>query len=424
MARVEDIKQGVLHALYPRLYGPSYNQQAMDERYIALAEEHIRLFEVKDFSLFSTAGRSELGGNHTDHNQGCVIAATINLDTIAAVSKRNDNIVSLISEGYPPVEVHLDNLEKVDLEENTTEALVRGIAWAFKDRGLEIGGWQANTTSAVLKGSGLSSSAAIEVLCATIFNHLFNDNTLPATELAIIGKFSENHYFGKPSGLMDQLACAHGQIIGIDFADEEDPLITPLNISFIEHGYHLTIVDTGGNHADLTPEYAAVPIEMRQVAAFFEKEQLRQVDANEFFAKIKAVRAAVNNDRALLRAIHFFEENERVGQMIEALQQEDLLTYLELVMESGESSFCFLQNLYPSTLVAEQGLSLAIALTKRILGPQCAVRVHGGGFAGTIQAYVLDADLSRYVEEMERVFGEGSVSVIAVRSEPTACIAE
>jgi galactokinase len=396
----------------------------MDERYTALAEEHTRLFGVKDFSLFSTAGRSELGGNHTDHNHGCVIAATINLDTIAAVSRRDDNIVTLISEGYPPVEVHLDNLEKVDLEENTTEALVRGIAWAFKDRGLEIGGWQANTTSAVLKGSGLSSSAAIEVLCATIFNHLFNDNTLPATELAIIGKFSENHYFGKPSGLMDQLACAHGQIIGIDFADEEDPLITPLNISFIEHGYHLTIVDTGGNHADLTPEYAAVPIEMRQVAAFFEKEQLRQVDANEFFAKIKAVRAAVNNDRALLRAIHFFEENERVGQMIEALQQEDLLTYLELVMESGESSFCFLQNLYPSTLVAEQGLSLAIALTKRILGPQCAVRVHGGGFAGTIQAYVLDADLSRYVEEMERVFGEGSVSVIAVRSEPTACIAE
>ncbi|MFA5448417.1 MAG: galactokinase family protein [Sphaerochaeta sp.] len=424
MARVEDIKQGVLHDLYPRLYGPSYNQEVMDERYTALAEEHTHLFGVKDFSLFSTAGRSELGGNHTDHNQGCVIAATINLDTIAAVSRRDDNIVTLISEGYPPVEVYLDNLEKVDLEENTTEALVRGIAWAFKDRGLEIGGWQANTTSAVLKGSGLSSSAAIEVLCATIFNHLFNDNTLPATELAIIGKFSENHYFGKPSGLMDQLACAHGQIIGIDFADEEDPVITPLNISFIEHGYHLTIVDTGGNHADLTPEYAAVPIEMRQVAAFFEKEQLRQVDANEFFAKIKAVRAAVNNDRALLRAIHFFEENERVGQMIEALQQEDILTYLELVMESGESSFCFLQNLYPSTLVAEQGLSLAIALTKRILGPQSAVRVHGGGFAGTIQAYVLDADLSRYVEEMERVFGEGSVSVIAVRSEPTACIAE
>lgn len=424
MATITDIQNGALHHAYRGLYGSTYDTDDQDRRYLALAEEHLRLFKERDFSLFSTAGRSELGGNHTDHNLGRVIAATINLDTIAAVSRRSDNTVTLISEGYPAVEVDLSSLEKVDREENTTEALVRGIAFAFKERGLAIGGWQANTSSRVLKGSGLSSSAAIEVLCATIFNHLFNDDVLTPVELAIIGKFAENHYFGKPSGLMDQLACASGGIVGIDFADEQNPRVTPIPISFSDWGYHLVIVDTGGNHANLTPEYASVPIEMRSVAAFFGKAQLREVAYNDFFASIKEVRASLANDRAVLRAIHFFEENRRVEAMLHALQEKDIDAYLSLVNQSGESSFCFLQNLYPTTLPTEQGLSLAIALTLSILGSEATVRVHGGGFAGTIQAYVKDEDLEQYVKKMEKVFGNGSATVIEIRSTATACIAE
>ncbi len=411
-----------MHSSYSGLYGSSFDEADQDRRYSALAKEHTRLFGSPSFSLFSTAGRSELGGNHTDHNLGKVIAATINLDTIAAVSRRSDQTVVLISEGYPPVEVDLSNLEKVVSEENTTEALVRGIAFAFKERGLAIGGWQANTSSRVLKGSGLSSSAAIEVLCATIFNHLFNDDTLDPIDLAIIGKFAENHYFGKPSGLMDQLACGFGGIVGIDFADEQNPVVTPIPVSFSDWGYHLVIVDTGGNHANLTPEYAAVPKEMGLVASYFGVRYLRQIDANTFFSSIQQLRAHINNDRAILRAIHFFEENRRVDGMLHALQHNDIDSYLDLVNMSGESSFCFLQNLYPTTLPSEQGLSLAIAMTKVILGRSATVRVHGGGFAGTIQTYVKSDDLGHYVKEMERVFGKGSATVIEVRSTPTTCI--
>jgi len=424
MATIKDIQHGALHTAYRGLYGSSYDRNDQDARFLALGEEHLRHFGEHDFSLFSTAGRSELGGNHTDHNLGRVIAATIDLDTIAAVSRRADNTVVLISEGYPAVEVDLSSLEKVEGEENSTEALVRGIAFAFKKRGLVIAGWQANTSSRVLKGSGLSSSAAIEVLCATIFNHLFNDDALTPVELAIIGKFAENHYFGKPSGLMDQLACAHGGIVGIDFADEQHPLVTPIPVSFSDWGYHLVIVDTGGNHANLTPEYASVPIEMRKVAACFGKAQLREVAYTDFFASIKAVRERLNNDRALLRAIHFFEENRRVEAMLRALENKDIDAYLALVNKSGESSFCFLQNLYPTTLPTEQGLSLAVALTKSILAGDTAVRVHGGGFAGTIQAYVKEKDLEHYVKEMEKVFGRGSATVIGIRSTATACIVE
>ncbi len=424
MATVEMIKEGVLHEVYPHLYATSYNQGEMDERYISLLEEHSKLFDREGATLFSTAGRSELGGNHTDHNLGRVLAATINLDTIAAVSLREDNRVVLVSEGYPSVEIDLASLEMVEEEKNTTEALLRGIAFAFKERGIAIGGWQANTTSRVLKGSGLSSSAAIEVLCGTIFNHLFNEDKLTPIELAIIGQFSENHYFGKPSGLMDQVACANGGIVSIDFKDAAHPVVTPVPFSFEQYGYHLVIVDTGGNHADLTPEYAAVPKEMRQVASFFGKQNLREVEHAAFAKGLPKLRKQLDNDRSLLRASHFFAENERVSAMLEALKKEDIQSYLAQVRLSGESSFCFLQNLYPTTNPREQGLSLAIAMSKEVLGDEATVRVHGGGFAGTIQAYVPTEKLSSYTAYLESVFGEGSVTLIAVRERESCCIAE
>ncbi len=424
MATKHDVERGLLHQQYPALYGNVFDQDDMDRRFASLLESHQTLFGYAKASLFSTAGRTELGGNHTDHNLGRVLAATINLDTIAAVTKRDDHKVVLISEGYPAVEVDLADLQIVESEKNTTEALVRGIAFAFIKRGLPIGGWQANTTSRVLKGSGLSSSAAVEVLCGSIFNHLYNNDVLSAVELALIGKFSENTYFGKPSGLMDQMACAYGGIIGIDFADEQRPVIEPIQYSFSEQGYHLCIVDTGGNHADLTPAYAAVPTEMRKVAAYFGKNHLREVDQHAFLEALPVLRKTLGNDRCLLRAFHFFEENDRVKGMLAALAANDIEAYLTLINKSGESSFCFLQNLYPSFFPEEQGLSLAIAMTKSLLGSDATVRVHGGGFAGTIQTYVREHELNQYIQGMEAVFGKGSVTPIAVRSKPTCCIAE
>lgn len=424
MATIQTVKTGGLHPVYPFLYGFDFDETDMDNRFASLLETHTALFSKTEAKLFSTAGRSELGGNHTDHNLGKVLAATINLDTIAAVSPRNDTKVVLISEGYPAVEVDLTNLGKIPSEENTTQALVRGIGAAFVKRGLSIGGWEANTTSRVLKGSGLSSSAAVEILCGTIFNHLYNEDVLTPVELAIIGKFSENEYFGKPSGLMDQIACANGGIVGIDFKDSDNPVVTPVPFSFGQHGYALAIVDTGGNHADLTPEYAAVPKDMRLVAAQFGKENLRQIPKDEFEAKLPELRTTLNNDRALLRAMHFYHENERVTEMVEALQKNDFPSYLALVKASGESSFCFLQNLYPTSNPREQGLSLALAITDNILGEQCVARVHGGGFAGTIQAYVPLDKLQTYTKTMESVFGKGSVTAIAIRQKPTCCIAE
>lgn len=424
MATKHAVEQGFLHQLYPSLYGDTFDNADMDMRFVQLIEKHQSLFSRTDPSLFSTAGRTELGGNHTDHNLGRVLAATINLDTIAAVTKRDDLKVILISEGYPAVEVDLLNLKAQENEKNTTEALVRGIAFALSKRGLAIGGWQANTTSRVLKGSGLSSSAAVEVLCGTIFNHLYNADVLTPVDLAIIGKFSENTYFGKPSGLMDQMACAYGGIIGIDFADEAIPVIEPIQYSFTEQGYHLCIVNTGGNHADLTPAYASVPTEMRQVASYFGKRHLREVDPQDFDKALPELRKTLSNDRCLLRTIHFFQENARVENMLKALADNEINSYLTFVRQSGESSFCFLQNLYPSFFPEEQGLSLAIAMTKTLLGGDAAVRVHGGGFAGTIQAYVPKADLKHYIQGMEAVFRKRSVTTIAVRSKPTCCIAE
>lgn len=407
--------------LYSELYGERYSKEAMDKRFQALLDRHKELFggSEDETMLFSTAGRTELAGNHTDHNLGLVIAGTINLDTIAAVSLRDDSTVIVNSEGFPEVVVDISNLEVREEEKNTTQSLLRGIAKAFKDRGLKVGGWQANTTTRVLKGSGLSSSAAIEVLCAEIFNNLFNDDVLAPVELAKISQYAENVYFGKPSGLMDQIGCAQGGIVGIDFADNANPVLTPLDVNFEDYGYDLVIVDTKGNHADLTGEYAAVPAEMKQVAAYFGADCLRKVDYEEFIEKLPQLREAVSNDRAILRAIHFFDENMRVEAMLDCLKEKDIDGYLYYVEESGNSSFKYLQNVYPAINVKEQGLSLALALTEDFLSGEGACRVHGGGFAGTIQAYIPKELTDDYIDFMDSVFGEGSATVLAIRKRPT-----
>ena len=411
-----------LHGIYPSLYGKNYDEKDMDRRFESLIDKHKELFKRDDVMLFSAAGRSEIAGNHTDHNLGLVIGATINLDTIACVSKRDDSRVIIASEGFPVVDVDISDLEIKSEERNTTEALIRGIAKAFKERGIEVGGYQANTTTRVLKGSGLSSSAAIEVLAAEIFNNIYGSDKLDPVELAKIGQYAENVYFGKPSGLLDQISCAHGGIVGIDFKDPKNPLITPLDVDFEEHGYALVITDTKGNHADLTEEYASVPPEMRMVASYFGKDNLREVEYADFINNIKEIREKLKNDRAILRAYHFFKENERVALMLQELKDESIDTFLMLVEESGNSSFKYLQNVYPSSSPSEQGLSLALALSEDVLEGEGASRVHGGGFAGTIQAYVPEYMVDKYIKRMESVFGEGCSTCIAIRKLPVARI--
>ena len=407
--------------LYKDLYGDKYDRNDMDQRYESLLRRHEELFGVSEdkVALFSTAGRTELAGNHTDHNLGMVIAGTINLDTIAAVSLRDDSKVIVNSEGFPEVVVDITDLEVKKEEENTTHALLRGIAKAFTDRGIKIGGWQANTTTRVLKGSGLSSSAAIEVLCAEIFNNLFNEDKLEPVELAKISQYAENVYFGKPSGLMDQIGCAQGGVVGIDFKDNKNPVLTPIAIDFEKFGYDLVIVDTKGNHADLTGEYAAVPVEMKEVAAFFGKSVLREVDYEEFIDGLPQLREKIKNDRAILRAFHYFNENLRVKAMLDCLKEDDFDSYLYYVEESGNSSFKYLQNVYPAINVKEQGLSLALAVSEDFLYGEGVCRVHGGGFAGTIQAYVPKDLTEDYIELIDSIFGPGSATVLAIRKKPT-----
>ena len=411
-----------LHGIYPALKGKDYDEKDMVRRFESLIDKQKELFKRVDVMLFSAAGRSEIAGNHTDHNLGLVIGATINLDTIACVSKRDDSRVIIASEGFPVVDVDISDLEVKSEEKNTTEALVRGIAKAFKEKGIEVGGYQANTTTRVLKGSGLSSSAAIEVLAAEIFNNIYGSDKLDPVELAKIGQYAENVYFGKPSGLLDQISCAHGGIVGIDFKDPKNPLITPLDVDFEEHGYALVITDTKGNHADLTEEYASVPPEMRMVASYFGKDNLREVEYADFISNIKEIREKLKNDRAILRAYHFFKENERVALMLQELKDESIDTFLMLVEESGNSSFKYLQNVYPSSSPSEQGLSLALALSEDVLEGEGASRVHGGGFAGTIQAYVPEYMVDKYIKRMESVFGEGCSTCIAIRKLPVARI--
>lgn len=404
-----------LHSLYPSLYGSLYDEVEMDRRFSSLIEKHEELFSRKDPMLFSAAGRTEIAGNHTDHNLGLVIGASINLDTIAAVSPRDDSIVVFNSEGFPPFSLDISDDTIHEEEKNTTPSIIRGIARAFRERGVIVKGWEANVSSNVMIGSGLSSSASIEVLIAEIFNSLYNNDHFTPLELARIGQYAENVYFGKPSGLLDQACCATGGIIGIDFRDESEPLVTPLSLDLSEFDLTMVITNTHGNHSCLTNEYSAMPLEMREVAAYFGKKNLREVAFEDFISNMKEIRETLNNDRALLRAYHYFTENERVRFMLDEIKNGDIDTFLYNVNESGVSSFCFLQNVFTPINILEQGLSLAIALSQHILQGEGAVRVHGGGLAGTIQAYVPDRLLEKYIKEMEGLFGNGSCSKISFR---------
>lgn len=387
------------------------------KRYQEVAKGFAEFFKNTDpVEYFSAPGRSEIGGNHTDHQHGRVVAAAVNLDIIAAAQKREDGVIVLKSAEYTKYDtIDLSDLEVSECERERSASLIRGICARCKALGYQIGGFNAYTVSSVLKGSGLSSSAAFEVLVVTILNHFYNEDRIDPVTVAQIAQYAENVYFGKPSGLLDQTASSVGGFTAIDFQDPKKPVLEKIEFDLRAYGHALCVVDTGGSHADLTNEYAAIPLEMKRVAEAFGKEVLREVDENAFYENIGALRKTAG-DRAVLRAIHFFYDNRTAKEEAEALKNQDFDAFLNLVRESGRSSLMKLQNVFASSNPGEQGVTLALALTERILGGRGACRVHGGGFAGTIQAYVPEDLLPAYQAQMEAVFGKGSCYILSVRA--------
>ena len=365
---------------------------------------------------FSAPGRTEIGGNHTDHQHGCVLAAAVDLETEAIVWLDEANTIQIESDGYPAVTVELDDLTVREDEKNTTAALIRGVASKFVQLGAKLSGFRARVHSTVLPGSGLSSSAAFEVLIGTILNELFFNKKLTPVEIAQIGQYAENVYFGKPCGLMDQMASAVGGMVYIDFADPREPKVQKLDVDLAKYGYGLCIIDTGADHADLTDEYAAIPQELAQLCRCFDRDYLREIPREKFIRKLPELRGKVS-DRAILRALHIYQENDRVEQMAEALRWDDFDAFLELVNESGRSSWMYLQNITPAGAVDHQEMAVALALCKMHLCGEGACRVHGGGFAGTIQAFVPLDRLTKFKQEIETYLGEGSCHVLEIRSQ-------
>ena len=371
-------------------------------------------FTGKPERYFSAPGRTEIGGNHTDHQRGRVLAGAVNLDTVAAVRCNGTNCIRIQSKGYSMSVVDLSTLEPVASEINSTPALIRGVAARFTQLGCTVEGFDAYCESTVLPGSGLSSSAAYEVLIGTIINHLFFDGKVSQPEIAMIGQYAENVFFGKPCGLMDQTASAVGNLVAIDFFDKENPVIEPVDFDFASCGHALCIIDSGADHADLTDEYAAIPGEIKAVAAYFGKEVLTQIDEKDFYANIPALRKECG-DRAVMRCIHFYQENARVPKQVAALRSGNFGEFLALVKQSGYSSYMYLQNVIPAGYKAHQDVAVALALAEHYLKGRGAYRVHGGGFAGTIQAFVPLDMLDEFVASMDAALGTGACLVLSIR---------
>ncbi|MDD6527230.1 MAG: galactokinase family protein [Oscillospiraceae bacterium] len=401
---------------FSQVYLPDrYDEQY--ERFLDVLSDFGEYFdknEEREVSLFSAPGRSEVCGNHTDHNHGRVLAAGISLDAIAVASPNDTGVVSIKSKGYPMDVISCDELEVDEKNFGKSSELIRGILSRFKQLGYNIGGFDATTASKVLSGSGLSSSAAFEVLVCTILNHLYNDGKIDPVEIAQISQYAENVYFGKPCGLLDQMACSVGGFVTIDFNDPSKPIIKKVDFDFASCGHSLCIVDTKGDHSDLTDEYAAVRAEMEAVAAFFGKKVLRELDKQTVIENAADIRAAVS-DRAVLRAIHFFNDDERVVKEVEALENGDFGQFKKLTIESGRSSYMYNQNVYACSAPLSQPLSLALAVSEELLKGKGAWRVHGGGFAGTIQAFVPNEMLDEYKNTMNSIFGDDACYVLSIR---------
>lgn len=384
------------------------------QRYQDALTRYEELFGAGPVSVFSAPGRSEIGGNHTDHQHGEVLAASINLDAIAITAPVEEPVVRVVSDGYEMITVSLEDLAVKEDLKGTTDSLIRGMLEGIRNHGGQIGGFQAYVTSDVLIGAGLSSSAAFETIIGTILSGLYNEMKLSPVDIAIIGQYAENVHFGKPSGLMDQMASSVGSFVHIDFADVAHPVIENVSCDLAKYGYSLCITDTKGSHADLTPDYAAVPAEMRSVAAIFGQELLHGITFDQLLSHASEIREKAG-DRAYLRAIHFVTENVRVQEEVKALQEENFAAFLKTVKASGDSSFKYLQNVYTSRDLSHQNVSVALAVSDAVLGENGVSRVHGGGFAGTIQAFVKNEAVAEYKAALDAVFGEGSCSVLMIR---------
>ena len=395
---------------------PEAQRETQIQRYRAAEVGFAEHFgELGEHRFFSAPGRTEICGNHTDHNNGKVFAASVDLDVIAVVEQTDDGFVTIKSDGFPEDKIDISDLDVHEDEKNTSAALIRGVLKGFRKSGHKIGGFRAFTTSTVLKGSGLSSSAAFEVLVGTILSHLYNKGQITPIKVAQIAQFAENEYFGKPSGLMDQMACSVGGFVAIDFKDNDIPVIENITCDFEKYGHALCIVDAKGDHADLTDEYASIAREMKEVAGFFDCETLRSLSFADIMLNINDLREKFG-DRAVLRAIHFFHENERVEKVVHALKKGEFDNFLLSVKESGDSSFKYLQNIYPNSDIQHQCLSIALNIAESTLHRKGACRVHGGGFAGTIQAFVPFDILTQFKMNMEKVFGVGSCHILSIRN--------
>ncbi len=416
---IASLNNGNYDKVIKKLY-PNKDISDRKERISKLANDFSELYGDLEVELFSVPGRTELSGNHTDHNNGRVLAASVDIDIIAIAAKVEGDTVRIKSVGYREDTVDIKDPTPDSVRKGSSSAIISGIADYFKKHGYSSGGFYAYTTSDVMTGSGLSSSAAFEVMCARIFSEFYNEGKITAMELAKAGKYAENEFFGKPCGLMDQAACASGGCLWMDFENNTDPKTEKVDFDLSKYGYSLCIVNTGGNHADLTEDYAAVPSEMRSIAALMGKTVLRCCDETDFMGRISYLRTLVG-DRAIMRAMHYFAENKRVDAQKDALINGKIDDYLKLVTDSGNSSFKFLQNVFTTHNVQEQGISLALAITERF-GAVC--RVHGGGFAGTIQAYIPTEKVTDYKNAIECVFGENACNVYTIRPYGAAVITE
>ena len=415
----ELLKNKKLDDRFDKIYGGDKN--SIEEAYLRLSSvlEHFQKIEKSDNArIFSASGRMELSGNHTDHNNGNVLTASINLDKLALVSKREDNKIIVYTDGIDnPDSIDINNLEIDKKEFGKSTALIRGVCAGLINSGYKIGGFTAFLNNKVLMGSGLSSSASFESLICEILNALYNDDKIEKTEIALIGQFAENIYFGKPCGLMDQMGCSVGGIISIDFKNPKSPQIEKVEYDFEKSGYALTIVDAKGDHSSLTGEYAAIREEMNAIAKYFSKEVCRDITKEELISNVSKIREKIG-DRAIMRAYHFITENERVINQINALKNNDIKKYLNLMNESGLSSFMYLQNCFSITSSKNMGVALALTLTKDFLNGDGACRVHGGGFAGTIQSLIPLNRVEEYTKLMNSIFGEKSAIKIKVRQSP------
>ena len=421
MAKISSLKEKIGNGdipLFKELYGSNtevLKQEA--DRYAALMDDFKNTYGSDDVMLFSAPGRTEIGGNHTDHQHGRVLAGAVNLDNIAVAAKNNSNIVRVKSLGYPEFQVDLSDLSIDESRFYTSDSIVRGINARMKELGYQIGGFDVCIEGQVPKGSGLSSSASFEVLIGAIVSHLFNDGKLDPVENAIIGQWAENNYFGKPCGLMDQTACSVGGLITIDFKDPSKPIVKEVDFDFVSTGYALVITDVGGGHDDPASqaEYASLPTEMKSVAKVLDAEVLREVTLAQIVDKIPEIRK-VTGDRAILRAYHFQGDNPRVVEQVSALESNNFKAFLEMVVESGYSSYMYNQNIYDVTHKDEQVVSLAFALSEMVLKGKGAWRVHGGGFGGTIQSFVPSELTDIYIKTLEHVYGKGSCHKLFIRT--------